>query len=599
MTKEEDYIEKTWIVRKSPFPNRPATVHFSMQYSDDIDENEAGIKKRVVKSKKKEKQLGVFYKFHQKQVEFGVIKNAFERAGLIRAKDDSDDWNILWGKHLKPYQFYKLNRYQKVNHFPGSLLLGSKTNMHRYLKYKKEKHKKHYSIFPEGYFYPKDEVAIKKQLEKGNFFLSKPSGTSCGNGIVIVRSIDEIPKDEETGECAHLIQTYLADPLLIDKKKFDLRVYVLCTSFNPLRVYIYENGLARFCTEDYDPDSNSRFCHLTNYSVNKHSDAFVKNMAEGDECEGSKWSIKALKKYFESTGYDDTELWENVNDVIIKTLISIEHEVVSMLKRYTPKYRSQACFELYGFDIFIDADYKPWVIEVNLGPSLATGSPIDLRIKGNLLTDILDMIGIVSFDREKTSTGSNTIEDIRRRREKKRKKEEREEQERNAQELKGLRPPSTPTSDSSSTSSTLSHTLSQLCSKKYKLKTLSKRDIKLICEFEEELIRSEHGGFSLAFPKDDSKNYYKQFFNKYSYNNALLWKWLQTSEAKQESLKSKFMKKIKKKKKKKSSTSKKKSSTKTTTKKKKKRPSTTCHGKRKRTKKLALRPQTGQQSRII
>ena len=39
------------------------------------------------------------------------------------------------------------------------------------------------------------------------------------------------------------------------------------------------------------------------------------------------------------------------------------------------------CFEIFGFDILIDSDLKPWLIEVNLSPSLSTDSPLDHEIK--------------------------------------------------------------------------------------------------------------------------------------------------------------------------------------------------------------------------
>ena len=51
-----------------------------------------------------------------------------------------------------------------------------------------------------------------------------------------------------------------------------------------------------------------------------------------------------------------------------------------------------------GFDILIDSNLKPWLLEVNLSPSMNTDSPLDLRIKGNLISDLLTMIGITPND---------------------------------------------------------------------------------------------------------------------------------------------------------------------------------------------------------
>ena len=50
------------------------------------------------------------------------------------------------------------------------------------------------------------------------------------------------------------------------------------------------------------------------------------------------------------------------------------------------------CFEVFGFDILLDSDLKPWLVEVNLSPSLSSDSPLDHTIKGNLLTDTFNMI---------------------------------------------------------------------------------------------------------------------------------------------------------------------------------------------------------------
>jgi hypothetical protein len=65
-------------------------------------------------------------------------------------------------------------------------------------------------------------------------------------------------------------------------------------------------------------------------------------------------------------------------------------------------YRNN-CFDLLGFDILIDSNLKPWLLEVNLSPSLATDSPLDLRIKGELISDLFTMIGIVPNDQRYTT----------------------------------------------------------------------------------------------------------------------------------------------------------------------------------------------------
>jgi len=82
-----------------------------------------------------------------------------------------------------------------------------------------------------------------------------------------------------------------------------MRIYVLVTSVSPLRIYVYEDGFARFATEKYyigQPYKASKFMHLTNYAVNKQSKNFVHNTDPFLDGVGSKWSLTALKKYFKN-----------------------------------------------------------------------------------------------------------------------------------------------------------------------------------------------------------------------------------------------------------------------------------------------------------
>jgi len=136
----------------------------------------------------------------------------------------------------------------------------------------------------------------------------------------------------------------VANPHLIDGLKYDLRIYVLVTSFDPLKVYLFKEGLTRFATEKYSTNMNSlkkRFVHLTNYSVNKRNvEGYVKNndkakddsMNEGDDRDGSnssKWNLLQLKNQFEKMGLDFKGTKNKIKDVIIKTLISVEPHIVN------------------------------------------------------------------------------------------------------------------------------------------------------------------------------------------------------------------------------------------------------------------------------
>ena len=51
----------------------------------------------------------------------------------------------------------------------------------------------------------------------------------------------------------------------------------------------------------------------------------------------------------------------------------------------------------------IDDTLKPWLLEVNLSPSLATDSPLDHTIKSTLLADVFNLVGVKRFDRKKES----------------------------------------------------------------------------------------------------------------------------------------------------------------------------------------------------
>jgi hypothetical protein len=98
----------------------------------------------------------------------------------------------------------------------------------------------------------------------------QPAAMSRGNGITLVKNADveaHMMRMRRTGR-VFVMQQYLDAPLLLaDGRKWDLRLYVVITSVEPLQAYMYNEGFARFCTHKYDRNAQDKVSHLTNTAV--------------------------------------------------------------------------------------------------------------------------------------------------------------------------------------------------------------------------------------------------------------------------------------------------------------------------------------------
>ena len=137
------------------------------------------------------------------------------------------------------------------------------------------------------------------------------------------------------------------------------------TSVEPLKLYVYEDGLVRFATKKYSSnikDISNNMIHLTNYSINKDSSNFVHSTGPGDFT-GHKWNLKSLWEYLEEKlDIDWRPLWEETKDICMKTILcGLDH----IQREVAAKVRSEYnCYKLFGFDVIFDSDLKPWLLEV-------------------------------------------------------------------------------------------------------------------------------------------------------------------------------------------------------------------------------------------
>ncbi len=315
-------------------------------------------------------------------------------------------WNLLWTWSKPKIDYNTLLCWQKVNHFPGSKALTRKDLLKKNLTQCKRiggKMSSTFDIIPETYTLPGEYLEFVNAFTKGaetkgayNYWILKPVGLSRGRGIMLITDISDVKYGDSC-----VIQEYLHEPYLLDGYKFDLRLYILVTSFDPLEAFIYDEGFARLSTVLYSRDPSTiknLMMHLTNYSIQKSNTGALQADSENptagaseEEAGASKISLAFLKQKLSKNGIDVDALWKEIHKVVIKSLVSVDGVI--------PHHRN--CFEVFGYDVLIDRRLRPWLIEVNSSPSMARDTALDSTIKTQLIADTINLVDPLVFNREK------------------------------------------------------------------------------------------------------------------------------------------------------------------------------------------------------
>ncbi|KYQ57087.1 Tubulin polyglutamylase ttll6 [Trachymyrmex zeteki] len=329
---------------------------------------------------------------------YDVVRRVAVRFGMREVTEDSS-WDLYWTDLSISIERVKdMKRFQRINHFPGMTEICRKDLLARNLNRMQKLFPKDYKFFPKTWCFPADlgDATTYAKTRRSKTFIVKPDAGCQGRGIYLTKHLKDVKLSERL-----ICQVYIARPFLIDGYKFDLRIYTLITSCDPLRIYVYNEGLVRFATSKYkEPigyNISNMFMHLTNYSINKHSRMYIID----DEI-GSKRKISTLNKWFKTKNVDVDELWSKIDEIIIKTIIAaypvLKHNYHACFSMHN---MTCACFELLGFDILLDWKLKPYLLEVNHSPSFHTDAQIDREVKEGLLMDTFDILNLQQYDKKK------------------------------------------------------------------------------------------------------------------------------------------------------------------------------------------------------
>lgn len=304
----------------------------------------------------------------------------------------------------------------QVNKFPGMIEMLRKINLSRAVRTMQELFPEEYDFYPRSWILPEEcqQFSTQIRMVKENeptlnpTFIVKPDSGSQGDGIYLIRDPSDLKLMAGSPAKQAVVQEYIQKPLLIDKLKFDIRLYVLLKSLEPLEIYIAKEGLTRFCTEPYQEPSQKNlshvFMHLTNYSLNVHSGNFVHSDSQST---GSKRTLSSVLYRLAAKGVDIKKVWSDIIALVIKTAIAMVPELrVHYQADIPPGKPGPTCFQILGFDILLMKNLKPVLLEVNSNPSMrieheqevATGvfeyvpSPVDEEVKVGVIRDTLRLM---------------------------------------------------------------------------------------------------------------------------------------------------------------------------------------------------------------
>ncbi|XP_070600452.1 probable tubulin polyglutamylase TTLL9 isoform X3 [Erythrolamprus reginae] len=246
-------------------------------------------------------------------------------------------------------------------------------------------------FFPKTFEMPSEYHLFVEEFRKnpGITWIMKPVARSQGRGIFLFRKLkdvidwrkDAVRSDDQKDDIPvenYVAQRYIENPYLIGGRKFDLRVYVLVMSYLPLKAWLYRDGFARFSNTRFTLNTlDDQYIHLTNVAVQKTAPDY-------DPEKGCKWMIQQFRLYLTAKhGAEAVEmLFSEMDNIFIKSLQSVQKVIIS----------DKHCFELYGYDILIDQNLKPWLLEVNASPSLTASSQEDHELKTRILEDTLNIV---------------------------------------------------------------------------------------------------------------------------------------------------------------------------------------------------------------
>lgn len=342
------------------------------------------------------------------RVLYPVVKKALSETKYIQTHDDVTALIIWWDGNINKNQLLMVLPHQRISRFPGMDVLCYKSTTFKSLNYMRSIFPKTYNFYPTTYLLPfqfsdfqKEHLKIAARTGTPITWIFKPRSGCCGKGIKLIQNSFEVSDPSNSG----VIQKYVS-PYLVDGYKFDFRLYLFLATANPFTVYIYNEGITRFCSQPYSAPTKEnledQYCHLTNTAVN------VKNNENSDVeiCQLASTVMDKIK----SNDERGVLLWSKIKEISALLMLSQYKNIMEQIRiqenenrtKQKPPLGSPAptvpfdrkFFHIIGLDIMLDENCDPILLEMNDRPSMCVTYDLENTLKTKMIKDVLNILTI-------------------------------------------------------------------------------------------------------------------------------------------------------------------------------------------------------------
>jgi hypothetical protein len=349
------------------------------------------------------------FKIDVHKVRYAVVREALQRFQRPQTSDDPEALLIWWDGFLSNEQFVEFPTYQRINKIPGMDMICYKNTFFQALVRMRGLYPQFYSFFATTFQLPfqysefyREHLRLSSSGSSTTWIV-KPRTGCCGKGIRLIQdSVDMADQRDQS-----VVQRYVS-PFLLDGYKFDFRFYLLISNLHPLTAFMYDEGLARFCSHPYSaptPETlDDKFSHLTNTAINVGNRENQRKLLE--------LASSVLRKIAD-IDEKGKFLWTRIKQIAALSIMAVYPGILQNLTVFSPPLKVEPqnskakdapkppgpqipelnrYFHILGIDIMLNDVCDPIVLELNDRPSMCVTFDIERGLKSRIVLDALNML---------------------------------------------------------------------------------------------------------------------------------------------------------------------------------------------------------------